>query len=112
MSYLEKVVDILATKENAPAVVSEQARAKDTDTNSIKKRKVFTADEAVRQAFKRDEWLTDAKAFTKYGCKRFKALMTELRQSGWIFYDEWQDGENRYGNSARWKRYRLIKAGA
>ncbi len=112
MSYLEKVVDILATKEKAPAVVSEQARAKDTDSHSIKKRKALTADDSVIQAFRRGEWLTDWDAHQKHGCSRFRTLMSELRQRGWLFYDEWVEGENRYKNPARWKRYKLLKAGA
>ncbi len=102
---------ILATKENAPAVVSGQARAKDTDSNSTRKTIAGTADEAVIQAYQRGEWLTDWEAHQKHGCSRFRTLMSELRQRGWLFYDEWVEGENRYKNPARWKRYKLLKQG-
>ena len=65
---MEKLNDsILATKEKAPAVVAEQARAKYTnsDSNSTIKTKRGNANGAIKQAFKRGEWLTDWKAHQK-----------------------------------------------
>lgn len=99
----------IPTKEKAPAVTGRQARAEKAQEHSTA---ISTADDAVMQAFIRGEWLTAWEAAFKYGCKRFHALMTELRRMGWLFYDEWVSGQNRYGNDARWKRYKLIKAGA
>ena len=79
--------------------------------DSTVKQKPITADEVVKEAFRNGEWLTDAKAIHTYGCYRFRTLMTELRQSGWLFYDEKQSGQNRYGKTSHWKRYKLIKEG-
>lgn len=107
---MEKLNDgINATKEKAPA--GKATGTPKTENHSIRKTKADTADEAVIQAYQRGEWLTDWEAHQKYGCTRFRTLMTELRQKNWLFYDEWVEGENRYKNPARWKRYKLLKAG-
>lgn len=103
-------MEIKTTKEKAPAVIGGQARAeKVQDDFNISP---CSADDAVELAFKRGEWLTDWDAHKRFGCSRFRTLMSELRNDGWLFHDEWVSGKNRYGNDAKWKRYKLIKAGA
>ena len=109
MDRKTNVALVNATKENAPAT-QKATGAKKAQQNST--RRPRTADDAIRQAFRRGETLTDWEAGDRYGCKRFRTLMSELRHLGWLFHDEWVKGRNRYGNDSRWKEYRLIKAGA
>lgn len=77
-----------------------------------RKADTFSADNAVKQALRRGEWITDYTADRKYGCRRWRTLRSELIQAGWDIYDEWQKGRNSKGKHTHWKRYRLIKAGA
>lgn len=95
------------------ARVVKQARALPNQNGQCKyTRRPSSANEAVRQAFLNGEWLTERKVRDSTGCSRFRSILTELRYKGWIFFDEWVYGKNRYGKRSRWKRNRLLKAGA
>ena len=41
------------------------------------------------------------------GCSRLAEYIHRLKKAGWPIEDEWQSGENRYGETVRWKVYRL-----
>ncbi len=100
-----------ATKENAPAVTKQTGTPKNY-SYSTKKTKAHGACHAIEIAFRSGEWLTDREAHYKYQCKRFRNVLSELRERSWLFFDEWVSDVNEYGHSIRYKRYRLLKAGA
>ena len=52
--------------------------------------------------------ITPAEAFSHLGITKLATRISEMKQLGYIFYDEWVEDVNRFGIPTRYKRYSLI----
>lgn len=54
--------------------------------------------------------ITPMDAFHDLGITKLATRISEMRQKGYQFSDEWIDGVNKFGVEVRYKRYHLIAA--
>ena len=53
--------------------------------------------------------ITSWEAIKEYGITRLSDLIYKLRNEGWNIENEWEHTKNRYGDSVKYVRYKLIK---
>ena len=101
---IKEIAALFATTNGAASNNNQQ-----TD-NSTSRPEIISPAEAIKQAFRRGEWLSNAKAIHEYRCYRFSQLLGELERIGWVFFREWQYGTNATtGKTTKWMRYKLLK---
>lgn len=64
------------------------------------------------EAMKRGESVTQIDAWARFGCSRLAARVRDLRDEGVEIRAEWQEVQNRFGESCRVKRYSLVSSAA
>lgn len=65
--------------------------------------------ELILKYLQRNKSITPAEAFSCLGITKLATRISEMKQKGYVFYDEWVQDINRYGVPTRYKRYYLIK---
>ena len=65
------------------------------------------AEERVLTYMQTEGSIDQLRAFRDLGCSRLAEYIHRLKKAGWPIEDEWKSGENRYGETVRWKEYRL-----
>ena len=52
--------------------------------------------------------ITSLEAIEKFGATRLSAIVYALKEKGYIFKDRTEECVDRYGNTARYKRYWIV----
>lgn len=62
----------------------------------------------VLRWLKEEGHITPLDAMREFGCFRLGARIHELKKAGYGIINEWEESVNRYGQTVRYARYRLL----
>lgn len=62
----------------------------------------------IEKYLRLNKTITPYEAFVHLGITKLATRISEMKQVGYVFHDEWVESENRYGVPTRFKKYSLI----
>ena len=68
----------------------------------------MTKKQAVFKHLLENDYIESTQAFEKYGATRLAAIVFDLKEDGVEISTIRMTGDDRYGNSSWWGRYRLV----
>ena len=67
----------------------------------------MNTEERVLNYMQKNGSIDQKRATADLGCSRLAEYIRRLKKSGVAIADDWKTGENRFGESTRWKEYRI-----
>lgn len=69
----------------------------------------MTQEEAIVKFLEKHSWISPMQAFEYLGITKLATRVSEMKQKGFVFEDEDVTKKTRYGRTATFKKYRIIK---